>query len=313
MSGIKTDHLKQDPVIPGQDYTVVSFVNPKDMVLNKYLHYVNNFMVSDVNKSITAQAMQMARKLQADMRKNVSVVLDKLKFSVDEEDQHMGQILEKRFGEMCIDEDDYVEECRRCYGLDEQELTDRYTIFLANERTRLDKEFNDTHEHATSLRGFKVRGAYSRLADAQSRAKYLRDSVEPAIHTFVVDMGTWFPVDMDADEVQDQDYMLPALNDMMGKYHEGTHARNQHYRERKEEMVENAHTDRLQSTRSRLQDKLRQKRNEQKRKEMEAFQAVAKGDDASGASGAPGVSASAKKRRRRRKNKDKSAEGAPAV
>lgn len=293
----KKDYLKQDPIIPGQEYCVFSFLNPKDHALGKQLHYVNSFMVSDINKNITAQAIQMVRKLQVDMRRKIEDVLDKLKYSVDEEDKAMSRILEKRFREMQIEEDDYVEECRRRYEMNEEELLDKYKIFLAGERSRLDREYDEAHDHQTSLRGYKYRGGFARLDDARNHAKYCRDNIEPGIHTYVIPVGVWVPIDMEADEVQDQDYMLPQLNELMGKYHEGTHARNLHYQERKREMEDAAAQGNKMSTKERLQEKLRQKRNQKRKEEMAEFQRLTKPDDAEGTEGTE-----KKKRRRRKKN-----------
>jgi hypothetical protein len=301
----KIDHLKQDPILAGQDYAVVSFVNPKDHVLGKQLHYINNFLVNDVNKSITAQAMQMIRKLQVDMRKKIEDVLDKLKYSLDEEDKNLSRILEKRYREMLLDEDEYVEECRRRYEMDSEELLDKYKIFLSGERTRLNREYDEANDGATSLRGFKIRGAYDRYEEASARAKYVRDTVEPAVHAFVVQVGTWFPVDMEADEVQDQDYMLPQLNELMGKYHEGAHARNLHYQERKQEMAEEASApDRKTAQKNRLQEKLRQKRNKKMKDEQAEFLKLA-GDKASDVNAVDAK----KKRRRKKRPKETGEEG----
>lgn len=275
----KTDYLKQDPIIAGQTYSVVSFVNPPDHVLGKQLHYVNSFLVNDVNKSITAQAIQMVRKLQVDMRAKLTDLLDKLKYSLDEEDKNLSRLLESRYREMQIDEDEYVEECRRRYELDEEEMLDKYKIYLSGERTRMDREYDEAHDNQTSLRGFKIRGNYARLDDANERAKHVRDNIEPAIHAFVVPVGVWFPIDMDADEVQDQDYMLPQLNELMGKYHEGTHARNRHYQERKLEMEADAAQDGRKNTKTRLQEKLRNRKNEKMRNELEQFKQAGKGTE----------------------------------
>jgi hypothetical protein len=250
----KTDYLKEDPSLSGQNYAIVSFVNPKDKVLAKHLYYVNKFMVADINKTIAAQALQMAKKLSVDMRSNINSVLDRLKQSVDPEDKHLSKILEERFREMALDEEKYVTECRRAYEINEEELTDKYKIFLSEKRQSLDTDFDQENDHVTSLRGFKIRGAFSRVEEARDRAKFLRDTVEQAIHTFIVPVGTWFPVDMDADEVQDQDYMLPQLNELMGKYHEGVQARNQHYLERKTEMENRGKSG--ETTKERLQNKL---------------------------------------------------------
>ena len=256
----KTDYLKEDPLMPGQTYAVVSFVNPADRVLTKHLYYVNRFFVQEVNKTMAAQAVHMVKKLSVDMRAAINPVLDRLKASIDPEDKHMSRILEERFREMAIDEDDFIAKCRREYTMDEEEINDKYKIFLAENRLALDDAFDKEHDHVTSLRGFKVRGSFARLEDAKDRAKYLRDTVEQAIHTFIVPVGLWFPVDMDADEVQDQDYMLPQLNELMGKYHEGVQARNQHYQERKTEM-ETRGKAATKSTKERLQEKLKEKQS----------------------------------------------------
>ena len=291
------DYLKQDPVLPGQDWCVFSFVNPADHVLGKQLHYVNSFMVKDINKCITAQAIQMVRKLQVDMRKKVEDVLDKLKFSLDEEDKAMSRILEKRYREMLIDEDEYVEECRRRYEIDEEELLDKYKMFLVSERTKLDREYDEAHQHRTSTRGVKFRGSFSSRSEAEERAKYVRDNVESGIHSFVIPVGVWVPLDMEADEAQNQDYMLPQLNELMGKYHEGTHARNLHYQERKREMEEAAMKGNKMNTKERLQEQLRKRRNEKMRAEMAEFQKLA-------VETAPSDPEAKKKRKKRSKKRD---------
>jgi len=259
MTTPKTDYLKEDPALAGQAYSIVSFINPKDKVLAKHLYYTNNFMVHDINKMILAQGVQMVRKIAVNMREKINPVLDRLKSSLDPEDKHMSRLLEEQFRDMSIDEDAFLAESKRQYEMNEEEIMDKYKIYLAEHRNGLDVQFDKQNSDTTSLRGFKVRGGFARIEDAKERAKFLRDTVEPAIHTFIVPMGTWFPVDMDADEVQDQDYMLPQLNDLMGKYHEGVQARNQHYQERKLEMME---ASKAQSTKARLQEKIKQKEKE---------------------------------------------------
>ena len=266
------DHLKQDPILNGQNFVVVSFVNPKDKVVEKNLYYINKFMVQDVNKTLTSQAMQMVKKLSVDMRARISETLDRLKSSVDEEDKHMYKLLNEKYSEMSIDEDEYLEECRRQYELDSEEILDKYRIFLAENRVKLDHEFDEANDDANSLRGFKVRGAYSRFEDARDRAQFLRDNVEPGIHAYVVQMGVWFPVDMEADEVQDQEYMLPKLNELMGKYHEGMQDRDRFYQERKKELMEapskgNGRED----VKARLQKKLQEKQNQKLKDEVAHF------------------------------------------
>ena len=273
----QTDYLKEDPPITGQDWTVLSIVSPNDMVSLKNLYYSNHFMVNDINKTITAQAVQMAKFLNAKLRSNISDVLDKLQASVDDDDKRAYDILNKRYSDMEVDEDEFIDECRRKYELDEEEIMDRYKVYIAEHRQRLDREFDEAHDDAVSTRGFKVRGSYQRLQDARARAKMLRDSVEPAIHTFVAPVGKWLPVDFEADEAQEQEYMLPQLNDLMKKYHEGMHAKDVHYQDRKREMEEKANSNNKKTYRDVLREKLRQKRNEKMKRELDELQQMQDG------------------------------------
>ena len=273
----QTDYLKEDPPITGQDWTVLSIVSPNDMVSLKNLYYSNHFMVNDINKTITAQAVQMAKFLNAKLRSNISDVLDKLQASVDDDDKRAYDILNKRYSDMEVDEDEFIDECRRKYELDEEEIMDRYKVYIAEHRQRLDREFDEAHDDAVSTRGFKVRGSYQRLQDARARAKMLRDSVEPAIHTFVAPVGKWLPVDFEADEAQEQEYMLPQLNDLMKKYHEGMHAKDVHYQDRKREMEEKENSNNKKTYRDVLREKLRQKRNEKMKRELDELQQMQDG------------------------------------
>ena len=291
----KTDYLKEDPPMPGQDWAVVSFVSPNDKVLLKQLHYVNQFMVNDINKTIGAQAMQMAKFIGVKMRNQIESVLDKLSNSFDNDDKRVYEILKSKYEQLQIDEDEFVHECRRKYELDEEEMMDKYKMYVVENRLEMDKNFDEAHDHVTNVRGFKVRGNFQRLADASERAKMLRDDVEPAIHAFVVPVGRWFPVDMDADEAQDQEHMLSELNDFMGKYHQNIQNKNANFRQREQSLKENASRYGQQSTQERLRKKLADSRSEKMRKEVEDLRNTT-------------ISTDVPKKRRRRRRKKKSAE-----
>jgi hypothetical protein len=254
----EVDHLREDPVLYGQQYALVSFISPNDKVEQKTIHYLNRFLVDEVNKTLAAQAVQAMKKLRVDMRKRIEDKLDKLKHSLDVEDQHLYKLLNEAYRDMDFDEDEYTEECTRLYQVDQQELLDRYKMYLAQNRAKLNAEYDAAHNNEVSVRGVKIRGTYLTLEDAKARAKALRD-MEPAHHIFVVPNGVWFPIDIEADEVQNQEHMLRELNDLMGKYYEGVNARNQHFQERTAEMQARPDT-REEKARERMQKKLQEKR-----------------------------------------------------
>ncbi len=265
----KSDYLKEDPPMPGQDWSVVSFVAPQDNVLLKQLYYVNQFMVNDINKTIGAQASHMAKFLGVKMRDNIEDVLDKLSSSMDNDDKRVYEILKNRYEQLKIDEDEFVHECRRKYEEDETEMMDKYKMYVVENRLEMDKKFDDAHDHVTSVRGFKVRGGFQRLADAKERAKMLRDEVEPAIHAYVVPTGKWFPVDMEADEAQDQEHMLSELNNFMGKYHQNIQNKNADFHQRERTLKENTTKYGKKSTQERLRQKLAKSHAEKMKREIE--------------------------------------------
>lgn len=271
MSDKKVDYLKEDPPIPGQDWIVISFIAPEDLVTKKNLYMVNQFMVNDINKTLSAQALHMAKYLNSKLRKNIEGTLDLLQSSIDDDDKRAYAILNKHFREMNIDEDEFVDECRRQYELDDEEINDRYEIYAVENRERLQRQFDEAHDHACSTRGLKCRGAYQRLEDANARAEQVRNEIEPNIHAFVAPMGKWLPLDVNADSVQDQKHMLNELNKLMGGYYENVAERNAHFQQMKLEKQLNGSM----STKERLQQKLIQKRAEKMKKEMDAIAAAA--------------------------------------
>jgi hypothetical protein len=269
------DNLKRDPPIAGQRYTIFSFVNPKDNVLERNIYNINQFLVEDLNKTISAQAMAMVKKLSSEMRHKVDNELNILRSSVDEEDKHLYRILSKHFTNMLINEDEFIEDCNRLYSVDQKEIMDRYKVYLVQNRTRLDRDFADIHQNRCSVRGVKCRGTCDDISEAREQAKKLRN-IEPGVHVYIIETGTWIPLDMDADEVQDQDYMLPALNELMSGYEEGMRNKDMFFDDRRKEMMNNTDntTSRKELARQKLRDRLAKKRANEAKKDIAAVKAA---------------------------------------
>ena len=267
----KVDYLKEDPPIADQNWIVLSFVVPKNMMELKNLYYINKFLISDVNKSLEAQATQMVRKLNATIQKNMSEVLDRLGSSVNDDDKRVFELMNTELKKVKVVEDDYVQECRRNYKLDEDELLDKFRMFKVENYKELDRDFDAAHDNQTSICGIKCRGVFKDFSDAQIRAKMLREEVEPAHHAFAAPMFKWVPWNPDADAIQDQDYMLDQLGDLMGKYHSNIHKKNVQFAERTKAMKEDANKQNAKNIRERLREKLIEKQNRKLREDLEKF------------------------------------------
>ncbi len=266
----REEQLREDPPIYGQEWVVISLVNPPtDVLTKKNLHYINNFLVSDVNKMILAQGIQTIKYIKAENRKRLNQVLEQLEASNDDDDKRVCSILKNRFKEFDLNEDQYISECQRQYSLDEEEITDKYKIYLSENRGMLDKQFDDMYGNILSVRGLKIRGGHRRLEDAKAYAMKMRNEIEPGVCVQVAPMGVWLPVDFDNDEIQDQEYMLPALNELMHEYYDNIQQRNSVFNERKDNLVKHGTEQAKKNTANNLREKLRERKREKMREELE--------------------------------------------
>ena len=76
-----------------------------------------------------------------------------------------------------------------------------------------EKLFNKLNDFQTSVRGIKIRGSYSSQAEAELRAKKLRES-DPNHDIFVGPIGVWMPWDPDAYKTGRVEFMEEELNQL---------------------------------------------------------------------------------------------------
>lgn len=259
------DYLRVDPPVPGQNWACMSFISPEDMIQKRNLYYFNNFLYSEINKTLKDQAVHMAKEVNALIRKTFEAKIEKLEKSLNENDSLVAKQLKSVNEDMQIEEEEFAGRCMHLYKMDYDELHDKYQMYASQNATEMDKKFDQENDYKTSIRGFKFRGAYNQRKEADLKAKELRDMGEP-VHVFVAPVGYWCPWDPNPDAIQNSEYMVPALNDLMGKYHENVKQKNQFFEERKQELVEDANK----SNRERTKDRLRQKLMDRRQAKMEA-------------------------------------------
>jgi predicted ATP-binding protein involved in virulence len=92
-------------------------------------------------------------------------------------------------------------------------VTDDFKNFMDKNEERLTEEFNAQNGFQTSVRGIKIRGAYSSQAEAELRAKKLRES-DPNHDIFVGPVGIWMPWDPDAYKTGRVEFMEEELNQL---------------------------------------------------------------------------------------------------
>jgi len=123
------------------------------------------------------------------------------------------------------------------YGLEEDNIVDKYKDYLFNSKVNLDKEFSEQNEFRTSVRGLKVRGIYDTLQEAEMRAKRLQKS-DPNFNVFVGQVGFWLPWDPEPKEIGEEQYLNDELNQLMTEYKANADKRDEVFNTRKRDLIQ---------------------------------------------------------------------------
>ena len=197
------DYLDEDSPLRGQNYACVSFLSPEDVLANKDTFYVSKF-VEDISKQI-------------------DFLITNLKVAHPDAAERLNAIRETH-----------------AHLFDSNELQEQYRFFKTAHGAAIEDEFHRANNFRTTVRGFKVRGVFDTMKEAEIRAQVLKRMGDKH-NIFVAQVGCWVPWDPRADLIADQKYTgAEQLNTLMAEYNKNMDLRDQHYEERKQEKVKSA-------------------------------------------------------------------------
>lgn len=179
------DLLFEDPVIPHQKYVCISFVSPETIIKQREQFLFEKF----------AQ--------QWDFAKSIEKFGDFMNF--------ISHKYKLKLEDIMADMKDFVTEEKA--HLKSYSVSDDYKNFMDKNEDRLNEEFNKEHEFQTSVRGIKVRGSFSSEAEAELRAKKMRE-VERGHDVLVGKVGVWMPWDPDAYKTGRVEFLEEELNQL---------------------------------------------------------------------------------------------------
>lgn len=179
------DLCDEDAPIAGQKFVCMSFVSPEKILKKRELYAFEQFLA------------------QWEFAKSMEKTTDFLsflsyKYNLKAEDV-MGD-----FKEFVKDEE---------AKLKSSSLDDDFKTFMDKNEDRLNEQFGREHAFQTSVRGLKVRGAFSTQEEAEMRCKKLRD-IDPTHDIFVGPVGIWIPWDPDAYKTGRIEFMEEELNQL---------------------------------------------------------------------------------------------------
>lgn len=192
------DLLDEDPPIKGQNYFLVSFIDPEEIIKQKETFLFEKFMDSTLS----------------DLGDVIKFLENKYK-----NDKGIFNTIRQRY--------DY---------LTSKNFHEQFQYFKKN-ADDLEEEYYKKHDFQPTRRGFKIRGAFDSIPEAQSKCKKLR-VLDPNHNIHVAQLGTWCLFNPNADDIDDQQYAYEELNTLMGKYLENRAHAKEFFDERKAELME---------------------------------------------------------------------------
>jgi hypothetical protein len=179
------DLCDEDAPIAGQKFVCMSFVSPEKILKKRELYVFEQFLK------------------QWEFAKSMEKTTDFLgfvayKYNIKPED------VMNDFKEFVKDEE---------AKLKSGSLDDDFKTFMDKNEDRLNEQFGREHAFQTSVRGLKVRGAFSTQEEAEMRCKKLRD-IDPTHDIFVGPVGMWIPWDPDAYKTGRIEFMEEELNQL---------------------------------------------------------------------------------------------------
>ena len=194
------DYLEEDSEIRGQKYCCLSFLSPEKLLDDKNVFTFTKF-TENFCKDVNELFHNLKEKYPDDVD-GFQAIADRYRFLFNK--KHM---------------------------------QDEYRYFMEEKSEELNKDFSDTVEYQTNVRGIKVRGSYDSLREAQIRSEVLKRK-DKNHNIFIAQVGCWCPWDPCADQIDDQHYGEDQLNTLMKKYRENQTQKDEVFDERKDEMLE---------------------------------------------------------------------------
>jgi len=192
------DALMEDPSIKGQNYALVSFLEPTDILKSKETFMLEHFM-----KSILGD------------------LGDVMKF------------LENKYTE---DKGIFTTIKERYNYLIKNDLHEQFVYFKKN-ADDLEDTYYKQNDFQPTRRGFKIRGVYDSIPECQAKCKQLR-VIDPQHNIHILQTGTWCIFNPNEDDIEHQEYAYDELNTLMHKYNTNRRDAQEFYDERKNELIE---------------------------------------------------------------------------
>ena len=189
------DYLDEDKQIRGQNYVLLSFISPEDVIVNKEAYYFSKFLTQ--------------------FGKDMNTLFDGIKSKFPESKDMIDSI-----------------QNNHKYLSDLNELNEQYKFFKSVNSSEIEADYHRDNNFQTTVRGIKVRGTFDTVEEAKNRSEFLK-KIDNKFDIFIAQVGCWCPWSPNPNDLNDQEYSESQLNTLMKKYKENMDSKDDVFEQRK--------------------------------------------------------------------------------
>ena len=198
----EVDYLDEDKPIRGQNFVLVSFISPEDVIVNKEAYIFSKFI----------------EKFSGDMK----TLLESLKEKYPEQKDMVNTIVENNN-----------------FLFNYVEMNEQYNFFKSVNSEDLEKRYHIDNNFITSIRGIKVRGTFDTIEEAKNRCEFLK-KIDNKFNIYIAQVGCWCPWSPNPECLENQEYAETQLNTLMKEYKKNMDNRDVVFENRKQTIASNA-------------------------------------------------------------------------
>jgi len=198
----EVDYLDEDKPIRGQNFVLVSFISPEDVIVNKEAYIFSKFI----------------EKFSGDMK----TLLESLKEKYPEQKDMVNTIVENNN-----------------FLFNHVEMNEQFNFFKSVNSEDLEKNYHIDNNFITSIRGIKVRGTFDTIEEAKNRCEFLK-KIDNKFNIYIAQVGCWCPWSPNPECLENQEYAETQLNTLMKEYKKNMDNRDVVFENRKQTITSNA-------------------------------------------------------------------------
>lgn len=195
----ETDYLDVDKNIRGQNYVLLSFLSPEEILLKKESYYFSRF-IEQFGKDMDT----LFNGIQSKFPESKDMI-DTIK------NNHM-------------------------YLSDPKEMDEQYKFFKSVNSSDIEKDYHRDNNFQTTIRGIKVRGTFDTVEEAKNRSEFLK-KIDNKFDIFIGEVGCWCPWSPNPGDLQNQEFAETQLNTLMKKYKENMDDKDTVFEQRKQQSI----------------------------------------------------------------------------